>query len=612
MAALTSIPTQHELKRLMDERISDHPRIMGNEKEFDRIRQHRDAFCENLFNKLKTHADSIIKEIPYKYETAPALITFTRKSLDIITVFAGMYMLTGDKEYAEAAMTQAREGYSVMDSLDYGWHQHSLHVSDICVAYSICNDWLNDYISEEDKIKTRRLVKKQLSIAENFFKYPVSHFAKQINNWNAVCVGGVIIACIGLYDGADDFYVKLLHKALKSITLSSVGVAPDGASEEGTGYWEYHLNFFLRSLATLNSYLNTDFGISELPGVRESGDFPLYMHSSDFLAFNFGDAAATPPQTTFLYWLAKHFNKPHYTVYADAVNPNGTNFNSWEDKSLDLFIMLYRTDANSESYKNLPLSKFFGGRQNCMTVRSSWEKGAAFLGFKGGNTMVPHCNLDLGTFVYDWSGVRWLCDLAKEDYSLNGYWDFTAGRWQYYTQRAEGHNTISIDTKNKTDQVVPSFAPIIQTKDGMKVDLSNVYSGMERVVRTFRFDNGCVKITDEFIPRCPEEVLISFHTQTDIERINDDSLVISSMGKRVKIEFEFCENSHIIDVVTDFEKKFDCEQDSSKKYRIMPAQSIYIPELKGSKDLSAYKKIAIALRVSEPCKMVTKIIPLSD
>ena len=56
--------------------------------------------------------------------------------------------------------------------------------------------------------------------------------------------------------------------------------------------------------------------------------------------------------------------------------------------------------------------------------------------------------MDVGTFAFYSNGVRWTKDLSSDSYNLPNFWvDETpeSGRWQYYRERAESHNTVFIN-----------------------------------------------------------------------------------------------------------------------------------------------------------------------
>ena len=148
-------------------------------------------------------------------------------------------------------------------------------------------------------------------------------------------------------------------------------------------------------------------------------------------------------------------------------------------------IIWYDENSIDPNWKNV-ISKdaYYSGIESA-SFRNSYESEnmyyAAICGGKNGET---HGQLDKGSFVYEANGVRWAIDLGLEKYSLKNYWiyeDSQFSRWNYYRSRAEGHNTLVIDSGYYADQAVDGEAKMIQyvsrDNDGFAImDLSDVYN----------------------------------------------------------------------------------------------------------------------------------------
>ena len=100
-------------------------------------------------------------------------------------------------------------------------------------------------------------------------------------------------------------------------------------------------------------------------------------------------------------------------------------------------------------------------------MRNSWtDTNAIFIGFKAGDNKVNHSHLDLGSFVMDALGQRWMTDLGADNYNLPEC--FGKRRWAYYYTRAEGHNTLVFNPDQGPDQDPEAVAEIVNS------DLSKV------------------------------------------------------------------------------------------------------------------------------------------
>ncbi|MGI6083595.1 MAG: heparinase II/III domain-containing protein, partial [Limnochordia bacterium] len=107
----------------------------------------------------------------------------------------------------------------------------------------------------------------------------------------------------------------------------------------------------------------------------------------------------------------------------------------------------------------LPLDRYFRETE-VVTFRSAWNDGkAAFVGMKAGINAAHHNDLDVGTFVFDALGVRWIEALGADDYNMPGYFDYNRGRWNYYRKRPEGRNTIVLNPDGGPGQDLLTDSP---------------------------------------------------------------------------------------------------------------------------------------------------------
>jgi hypothetical protein len=87
---------------------------------------------------------------------------------------------------------------------------------------------------------------------------------------------------------------------------------------------------------------------------------------------------------------------------------------------------------------------FTGGQQPVAMMRSGTaDDDAVFVAVKGGTPGASHGHMDVGGFVYDALGRRWIHDLGPDDYILPGYFD--AKRFSYFRLSARSHNALIID-----------------------------------------------------------------------------------------------------------------------------------------------------------------------
>jgi hypothetical protein len=290
-----------------------------------------------------------------------------------------------------------------------------------------------------------------------------------------------------------------------------------------------------------------------------------------------------------IYWLAHKFNKPEVFSYLKEYEPDGVDYDSWQGAHYDLPAILWYEECPQDEWKKIPKSKCYKGRQQVMTVRNSWERGRAYLGFLGGYNHLPHCNLDIGSFVYDCFGLRWICDVGKEDYALPEFWDFYEGRWKYYSQRAEGHNTIVVNPDDKADQEIFGFATVdaLDENTGI-VDIKDAYRDLKSGTRKFSLVDDVAEITDELSFDGETDIYWFMHTRAEVSLINDDTAVLKREGKTVKVKFELPEGAIL---------------------SVMEAKPLIVPVMQGAKSLDYLRKLCVHAKAKDSVSLTTRIIP---
>ena len=94
----------------------------------------------------------------------------------------------------------------------------------------------------------------------------------------------------------------------------------------------------------------------------------------------------------------------------------------------------------------LPLNQYIEGVE-LVSLRSSLFDNKGRMGVlpRRNRRREPIRTFDGGSFVFDYDGIRWACEIPHEDYNIGGYVSGTASKNTYYRVRAEGHNTLVID-----------------------------------------------------------------------------------------------------------------------------------------------------------------------
>ena len=175
-------------------------------------------------------------------------------------------------------------------------------------------------------------------------------------------------------------------------------------------YWNYATYYTVSMISALESALHGGFGLVDWPGFSNTGWYHVQSTGPMDLILNYGDAepeAGTSPE---LFWLARRFREPYWAETEQKLlrrnRPNIFHL-LWAD--------LQTTNAAAAQP---PLDAEFAS-VDVSFLRSSWtDPRAIYAGVKGGDNRASHGHLDLGSFVLDGKGQRWVLDLGGDDYDL--------------------------------------------------------------------------------------------------------------------------------------------------------------------------------------------------
>ncbi|MCB2295313.1 heparinase II/III family protein [Clostridium algoriphilum] len=522
-----------------------HPRILASNDDFKTIRLQiaNNREIEARFQSLRRKADIMLYEPPVKYEVADGvrLLEITRKVLDRVQTLSFIYKITGESKYAERAWIeletvsgknpdQQEYNYNDWDPKDF------LVTAEMTNAAAIGYDWLYDYLSEEQKTIVRdAIVNRGLKPALDLYRKKTSWVVSD-NNWNAVCNGGIGMGALAIADEGKEYEKisgEILEAAIKSLPNMLKKYYPDGGWYEGTAYWVYGTTYTAYLIASLDSSLGTDFGLSNYLGLSYTGDFPMYLEGVNG-QFNFGDAGQSINKSPVLLWLANKYNKPEYAWY----------FNKATDLK-DSSVMGFIWGRNNEKSKApIAQDKYFKNVEVVGMHTALMKHNDSFIGFKAGENGLSHGDLDIGSFVYETLGVRWINDLGSENYNLPGYFDTKHNdkRWEYYRKRAESHNTLTINPSSKPDQDAKADTKIITFKADEKkafaiADLTDAYKkdavSVIRGIEMYK-DNGRILIQDEITTINKSYMWWFANTKADIKISSDKkSVILSKDGKRL-------------------------------------------------------------------------------
>lgn len=491
-----------------------HPRVMVTEKDFDTLQAlyKSDSRYKALVTKLLSSYSvntTEFKSAPLTYTiTANRLLNTSNQALARIGSWSLLYRVTGDTRYADRAIQEMEAVCAFKD-----WHpDHFLDTGVMCAAVASGYDWLYDVMTDEQRTAIEKgLYEKGVLLGLDVYEGRRGIWGD--NNWSGVCNGGLTAAAVALAGVYPEECSRLISFCISGVEASLLSYAPDGGYVESPGYWSFGTQYMQYMIASLNSACGTSYGLYESPGFAESAYFAAYFETED-CSWNFNDGSRNRIDTSCISWFARCSDDPdlrclRYTQVERGIKP------------ITYFDVLWY-DPNISAELTMPLDVHY---QNvgAVTMRNTWEDNTTFVGFNGGSNSVAHGDLDIGNFVIDGDGYRFLDDLGSDSYELPGY--FQATRWNYYRKRAEGQNTLVIgDVSFRTPDQVPTATGVFnrvefgETSSLAIVDMTTAYTQAREGQRgiLFRDDRSTVIVQDEMHLASPEIVRWQVHTRGKI------------------------------------------------------------------------------------------------
>lgn len=549
-AQKSEIPVMTLPENLLSALKTDHPRLHASSADFAALKVSisTDETLKAWYTEVVAKGERILQEAPSIYEIPDGLrlLNTSRRVVDRIYTLGFLYQITGDKKYGERAWKELEAASKFPD-----WNpKHFLDVGEMTHAFAIGYDWMFSFWNVDRKnIIKSAIIEKGLSRALLAYqRLAVDNHEWWIDvphNWNQVCNGGIGMGALAIADENPKLSEYILRQVIKYLPYAMIHFGPDGAWNEGPGYWGYSTQYNVAILSGLLSALGTDFGLSSIEGFSKTGLFPIYLTGPINKSFNYSDAGDGATGGSQMYWFARKFNLPSAAIYQKKLTRSPG----------PLDILWYPADLVKEKAPEIPLAAYYRFAE-VTTMRSGWnDPNAWFVGFKAGDNKANHSNLDIGSFVLDALGKRWALDMGSDNYNAPGY--FSTGtngqRWTYYRMRAESHNTLVLNPGLKADQDPLAAAKIVKFYNKGNTsfaiaDITPAYSfSAQSVKRGIALAGGVsVVIQDEIKSDKPIQLFWFLHTRAEV--------TLSGNGRSAVLKIDSA--SVQIDIITPSKAKF--------------------------------------------------------
>jgi len=345
----------------------------------------------------------------------------------------------------------------------------------------------------------RRCFAPYLERHDNWWMYNTR--GRTVNNWTAVCTGGVVGAALYLEPDAAR-KAEIVSRGLRSLSDYMETFDPSGGSTEGPGYWGYGFGYYTILGHLLEEATDGQISLWEGDHVRQIAQFPLRTLLSGQTYTNFSDCDAdvkmTRPQ---LVYLSERLHIPDLMRMAREAGPNprqGTL--SWGLRDL-----VWRPKSEPEGRFIPNKHDWYEGMAWMIARRRPEDPDALVVAAKGGHNGEMHNQNDVGSVIVRFKGESIIVDPGRGRYT-RAY--FGPERYEHWVNSSEGHSVpipngqYQLPGKEHGARLLDHQADA--TRDLLSIEMSGAYpdeADLESLTRTVILHrnepNGWVELTDQ-------------------------------------------------------------------------------------------------------------------
>jgi Heparinase II/III-like protein len=345
---------------------------------------------------------------------------------------------------------------------------------------------------------------------------------KKLNNWNPWINSNVLTAAL-LLEPDGPRRGQIVEKVCRSVDRFLSEYSPDGACEEGPGYWARSAASFFDCARTLvSAHGGKGVGVLTHPFTRAMGHYICDVHIAKSFYVNYGDAhVEAAPEPELLYSFGQATGDAMLADFGafEAARRSvgfGTGVGGVASLSREVAkVLTVGAMRGGEKQDALPRDAWYP-KLGLMTAREKTGSAEGFyVALQAASNGRPHGHNDSGSFIVFYCGEPVFIDVGVEAYTAQ---TFGKDRYKLWTMQSGFHNlpTIGGVMQHEGDAFQ---ATGLQYESGARTsvsaNLATAYpkeAGVSRWDRTLTLDRGArkVELAEEFRLSREAPVMLSF------------------------------------------------------------------------------------------------------
>ncbi len=502
--------------------VSPHPRVVYGAGDRATIRRaasdpETKAYAARYLGWAQT---SLERPLP-KYTTGPKARMGNDAVGRIISLGYGFYA-TDDRVYTD----RIRKDVAAIVAFPEWRNEHFLDTAELAAAVSIGYSIASRHMTIDERARTRRaLVDKALTPASCLWRQRHRQIAST-DNWAVVTNAAMGMAALVVSDGHKAFAAAALSKSLYYENRALAELS-DGGTAEGSGYHNY-IGFYA---STLTASMERAFGSTGLSSVRKVPGFAAWSHhvtGPSGLSANFGDSDPKGPKPQLAVWNGYSSNNRLGSWLGDQRLRANSGANP--------LFLVWRNGTGSPP-RDRPIGRVFP-KSGLASLRSGLSSQSTWLAMKGGSNEASHSQLQLGSFVLEMSGQRFVSAYGLDNYSLPGYFS-PRQRATYFRNSTAAASTMSRRDENQTWSTKAPLRSLGQGSDGsysVRADLSDALRVPSARRTATLLPDESIRLVDEVSASSTTPLRWRLHTEAYVSVAGDGRrAVLSRGGKKAEV-----------------------------------------------------------------------------
>lgn len=341
--------------------------------------------------------------------------------------------------------------------------------------------------------------------------------------------------------------LSAMSKMCRSLDRYLSDYSPDGACEEGRGYWEVSAGGYFDCCATLASATGGVVNVLTNPFIKKMGRYIVDVHIADDYYVNYGDAQAkggAPPELIYLFGsgtedkVLEAFGAFSFHAQHDAVSTN----NGAGHLARELPDVMRATEIESAPKVDALERDAWYPSLGLMTARAKAGTSDGFyLAVQAARNNRSHGHNDSGSFIVFHDGEPVFIDPGVEAYTAKS---FGPERDTLWTTQSAYHNLPTVDgvmQHGRLDQYRASDLRYASddASAALSMNLATAYpveAGIQHWLRDIALERktGLIRLTEEFKLQRKMPVMLSFMTPRIPSKESSGSILLSTAQKTAK------------------------------------------------------------------------------